>query len=362
MKSDKFNDISSESSGTHRHDSGHTNIASGALKGSVGVEPIYSSDKFEPDHSAADLIISFSEKKGVPSPGASEAVSSTWVTREYQICLRCHSNYGFGTTPPSLGQSGGGTPSGTNGVTLLTNQAMEFQAPTSHKGEVTAPGWETNNHRSWHPVMGATGRSASTRSTGSSNWLAPWNGSSVGTQTMYCSDCHGNNTANGTTTPTGDNPWGPHGSSNNFVLKGSWNGATSGSTGTGELCFRCHNTGYRNGINSGFDTDKGEGHGLHADKIRNASPRGALRCTMCHVALPHGWKNKAFLVDLNDVGPEGGQAEGTNVGGNSFTNGPYYRKAYLRVRNWAKSGQWQESDCGKSGSNNGRDWMKNTCD
>ncbi len=361
MKSDKFNDISSESSGTHRHDSGHTNIASGALKGSVGVEPIYSSDKFEPDHSAADLIISFAEKKGVPNPGASEAASSTWVTREYQICLRCHSNYGFGTSPPSLGQSGGGTPSGTNGVTLLTNQAMEFQAPTSHKGEVTAPGWENNNHRSWHPVMGPTGRTASIRSTGSSNWLSPWNGASVGTQTMYCSDCHGNNTANGTTTPTGDNPWGPHGSSNNFVLKGSWNGATSGGTGTGELCFRCHNTGYRGGINSGFDTDKGEGHGLHADKIRDASPRGALRCTMCHVALPHGWKNKAFLVDLNDVGPEGGQAEGTNVGGNSFTNGPYYRKAYLRIQNWRKSGQWRESDCGKSGSNNGRDWMENTC-
>lgn len=362
MKSDKFNDIGSESSGTHNHAAGHTNIASGALKGSIGIEPIYSSDKFEPDHSAADLIISFAVKKGVPNPGASEAVSSTWVTREYQICLRCHSNYGFGTIPPSLGQSGGGTPSGTNGVTLLTNQAMEFQAPTSHKGEVTGPGMATNNHRSWHPVMGPTGRSATTRSTGASNWLAPWNGSSVGTQTMYCSDCHGNNTANGTTTPTGDNPWGPHGSSNNFVLKGSWNGATSGSTGTGELCFRCHNTGYRSGINSGFDTDKGEGHELHSDKIRNASPRNALRCTMCHVALPHGWKNKAFLVNLNDVGPEGGQAEGTNVGGTSLTNGPYYRKAYLRVVNWAKSGQWKESDCGKSGSNNGRDWMQNTCD
>jgi len=368
MKSDKFNDITSESSGTHNHTAGaHTNIASGALKGSYGVEPVYTSDKFEPNHSAVDLIISFVEKKGVPNPGASESVSSAWVTREYQICLRCHSNFGYGTTPPSLGESGGGTPLNTNGVTQLTNQAMEFQAPDNHKGEGTATGWETNNHRSWHPVMEETGRTTGVRGVSANNWLSPWNSSStatgIGAQTMYCSDCHGNNTNNGTTVPTGDNAWGPHGSNNNFILKGDWNAATTGSTGTNQLCFRCHSTGYRNGsINSGFGTDKGDGHEIHADKIRNASPRGALRCTMCHVALPHGWKNKAFLVNLNDVGPEGGQAEGTNVSGKGYTNGPYYRNAYLRVRNWSKSDQWNESDCGKSSSNDGRDWMRNTCD
>ncbi len=28
------------------------------------------------------------------------------------------------------------------------------------------------------------------------------------------------------------------------------------------------------------------------------------RCTMCHTGTAHGWKNKDFLVNLNDVGPE----------------------------------------------------------
>lgn len=368
MKSDQFNDTSSESSGTHKHASGHTNIASGALKGSYGVEPIYLSDKFEADQNAVDLIISFTEKKGVPSPGASTSVSSSYVTREYQICLRCHSNFGFGTNPPSLGDSGGGTTSGTNGVTQLTNQAMEFQAPTNHKGETGSAGYSSglsdpDNHRSWHPVMDNTGRTANVRGANASNWLAPWNGG-VGTQTMYCSDCHGNNTANGTTVPSAGKPWGPHGSTNNFILKGNWSAPTTGGINTSELCFRCHSTGYRTGnVNSGFMTqDKGDGHTIHADRIENASPRDNLRCTMCHVALPHGWKNKAFLINLNDVGPEcEGVAEGTNVSGNSFTCAPFYRGGYLRIKNWAKSDNWQESDCGPASGSGGRDWMRDTC-
>ena len=87
--------------------------------------------------------------------------------------------------PPDLGYSGGTTP-GTNGVQRYTNQAMELQAPSGHRGEVTAtnsgafsgqvrnpPGcatcnvggcscysvnFQTSNHRGWHPVIGDTGR------------------------------------------------------------------------------------------------------------------------------------------------------------------------------------------------------------
>ncbi|TKB48293.1 hypothetical protein FCL40_13160 [Ferrimonas sediminicola] len=352
------------SQGTHTHASGtlHSNLASGALRGSIGVEPIYANDTFEPDPIAADALIAFQVKQGAPQAGASTDVNQPYVTREYQVCLRCHSNYGFGTLPPTAGDSGGGTPYGTNGLAQYTNQAMEFNPPLADRGE---PG---GNHRSWHPVIGPTGRTDAVRRSGARNsWSAPWNQSgALGNQTMYCSDCHGSDhSATGSGgAPAAGSPWGPHGSNNNFILRGSWSNPEN-PFGTGAICFKCHSTGYRrkDGLSSsGFwGGGRGDLHGYHADNVRRTdSPRDQMRCTMCHVAVPHGWKNKAFLVNLNDVGPEGGQAIGTNVSGRSYTNGPYYRKAYLRIRNWRPSGSWRENDCGKSGSY-GRDWMRNTC-
>ncbi len=372
IKAPLFNAGAPASQGTHTHtgSSTHSNLASGALKGSVGVEPIYSSDAFTIDPVAADANISFVVKQGVPTPGGATDANQAYVTREYQVCLRCHSNYGFGTNPPELGQSGGGTPYGTNGVTQLTNQAMEFNGPDSHKGETTPAGWANNNHRSWHPVMQPTGRTAEIRrnTSVSNSWYSPWNRTgALGTQTMYCTDCHGSeNPSTGSGgSPASGMPWGPHGSNNNFILKGSWTNPED-NFGTDAICFKCHTTAYRteNGPpSSGFwGGGRGNLHAYHADKVRKKSPRNQLRCTMCHVALPHGWKNKAFLVNLNDVGPEGGQVEGTSVSGSSYTNGPYYRKAYLRIRSWAKSGSWSENNCGKNSSNQGEDWMLNTCD
>lgn len=72
-----------------------------------------------------------------------------------------------------------------------------------------------------------------------------------------------------------------------------------------------------------------------------------MKCNYCHVAVPHGWKNRGLLVNLLDVGPEAGLPAGTavsftnNVG---YTNGPYYRNAFLRVISFP-SGQWTESNC-----------------
>jgi len=377
--------------GTHRHDETtgytHTNIASGVLRGSWGVEPVYGSTSFHA------LPGGYTVKRGDPGASLSTAATQPYVTREHQICLKCHSDYAYSDnnsypsgTRPQLGRLGGTAP-GTNNLTVYTNQAKEFQAPLSHQGEGTKPGsgsgssYVTNNHRSWHPVMEATGRSA----TSASAFRAPW-GNAIGTQTMYCSDCHGENTPEGTVVPAGgDNgaAWGPHGSNNNFLLKGQWNSSVgadnrgdSGPNPNG-LCFKCHNPNtYANRNGSGstgfFSSDKGNLHAFHTDKV------GRIRCNWCHVAVPHGWKNKALLVNLNDVGEEAGQPAGgnrefrMNAPGQAYNQEPYYLNAKLKVRNFATSGNWTDTHCGSNNSaqtfgtngnstNSGKDWMRDVC-
>jgi hypothetical protein len=281
---------------------------------------------------------------------------------------------------PSLGSFTGGTPSGTNNLTQYTNQAREFQAPDGHKAQPTSTNdsgaggnFQANNHRSWHPVIDATGRTPGIRNADAVNWHFPWR-NGVGTQTMYCTDCHGSGVATGVTSviPTGGEdgkPWGPHGSDNDFILKGTWNSGT----GTGAihrddgLCFKCHVYGryvtaaQENG-NSGFSGSKDSNlHGYHALKI------GRIRCSWCHVAVPHGWKNKALLVNLNDVGPEVGLPAGTQVRNNTtaaYNREPYYLNAMNKVRTFAASGNWEQNDCGSRGApgngEQGVKWMKDS--
>ena len=97
-KNRRFNDNPGvpDSAGTHEHSSGHTNIASGALRGTWGVEPVYGSSTF------LSTPISFNLKRGYPPPGATTDVTNTFVTREYQVCLKCHSTYAY-ASPPTLG-------------------------------------------------------------------------------------------------------------------------------------------------------------------------------------------------------------------------------------------------------------------
>lgn len=379
-KNSLFNLIGTDLQATHEHASGHSNIASGVLKGSWGVEPLYGNAVFP------SLPNSYLLKTGDGGIGAGSDVNSTWLTREYQICLKCHSDYGYSDNNafplggrPNLGASGGGTPPGTNGLTQYTNQAMEFQAPLFHKGEVTttdsgaATGFTNNNHRSWHPVIDDTGRDLATRQASANAWLLPWN-LSVGFQTMYCSDCHGSNTASNSVVPLGTNAWGPHGSTNDFLLKGNWNSQTGGQSRdvpatdpNNGLCFKCHDFqtyADRNGDsnNSGFSgSDSNNLHAFHADRIER------LQCSWCHIAIPHGWKNKAFLVNLNDVGAEAGVPAGTQVRNNTtaaYNQEPYYLNALLKIVNFATSGNWEDTNCGSVGTpgngQTGRDWMRDS--
>ena len=408
--------------GTHNHDLDqiannpegyHTNIASGVLRGTWGVEPIYGGTEF------TDEPIGFEVKRGDPGVGGSTDVAAPYVTREYQVCLKCHSNYSYDTPPPLGANHSGGTPPGTNALFNYTNQASEYQSPDDHMGEGTAmtpsgvysasqssgtcddiyannligslkppqdiPGYidpagncvdfETDNHRAWHPVMKETGRTAvpgggGVRNADSDDWLPPFN-VAVGIQTMYCSDCHGSDTDIGTAVPRGGdlgNVWGPHGSRNHFLLKGPWSDETGQNTPDG-LCFKCHNYDYygRNfpaGPNiqtnqSGFSTASGGGGcllvpdvNLHTGHAQDGAVQN-FRCSYCHVAIPHGWKNKNFLVNLNDVGEEVGLPSRGNQVRNKTTSryyrGPYYNGAVLKVLSFKKSGEWTHISCGSSG-------------
>ncbi|NOZ54826.1 MAG: hypothetical protein GXP08_17110 [Gammaproteobacteria bacterium] len=435
IKNRQFNDdpFVPDAAGTHDHTTPHNNLASGVLRGTWGVEPIYGSSEF------MSIPISFDVKRGNPSVGANTAVGSPYVTREYQVCLKCHSNYSFddannnfGTAPqrPMLGSFTGGTAPGTNDLTTYTNQAMEFQSPQDHMGEGTsgsptgaALAYTTNNHRSWHPVMRETRRTGPIRGNADpTNWRVPFQ--ELGTQTMYCTDCHGSDTdTNDGVVPrpkvVGGNsedgfPWGPHGSNNDFLLKGQWSGNRvtdvdgTGNLGTGgpgsedHLCFKCHvYDQYGNGSlgggmgggmggggvranNSGFSVPGCGGgcmggmggrtnnlHTYHTNIVAN------WRCNLCHVAIPHGWKNKNLLVNLNDVGPEGNEAPGTQVrngagggggmmgGGRgrapAFTRGPYYNRAANKIVTFQVSGNWVPNACGSAGppgnSATGVNWM-----
>jgi len=412
LKNTRWDGTGSSTRGTHEHTAGtsHTNEISGVLYGTWGVEPIYGSDRRFGRSGA--MPIGFTEKKGI---GVDR------VTAEYQICLKCHSNYGFNddgspesNTRPEIGAVPGTTPYDSSGQQMnslqyYTNQAMEFQANILDQGEGQSEGFSSgasssfnaNNHRSWHPVMRKTGRTTGVRGADASNFTAPFD-NNVGNLTMYCTDCHGasNATASHSEPPAGT-PWGPHGSNNNFILRGRWTRGQAQADGANTLCFKCHTqnvyTGTAASANSGFSGTGGGmgggggGHGgggggggggmcmggtgnnWHVAPHRNVIGRNLI-CTWCHVAVPHGWKNKALLVNLNDIGPEvecrdidntyyqvspscsPGQpiAAGTRVtrplgnGGDNrtgYNNPPYYINARLRVQSFAPSSQWQVGNC-----------------
>ncbi|MEO5327110.1 MAG: hypothetical protein H7829_02585 [Magnetococcus sp. THC-1_WYH] len=372
LKNSSYAGGGSSTQQTHIHDATvqHSNTASGVLRGITGVEPVYVGANF------GDRPTSFRLLCGDPTSPTDCSLDGV-VTKEYQVCLKCHSDYAY-NDGGAFNDAGRPAITGTKGLSTnnfsvgdrYTNQAMEFQAPASDQGEKNASGVEPSavNHRSWHPVMTPTLRTLSERGNAASDlWLSPWNGNGgtfIGNQTIYCTDCHGSTTANGVSTPNTGSPWGPHGSSSNFILKGAWDTAT-GSGSQGALCFKCHDYNdyaVRGGSKSGFCCEKDNNlHGYHADKI------GKMRCNWCHIAVPHGWKNKAFLVDLNDVGPEAGKTAGTQMRNGTtavYGRSPYYMNSILKVRTWRASGQWTAASCGSSGAPGngatGRNWMKDS--
>ena len=62
----------------------------------------------------------------------------------------------------------------------------------------------------------------------------------------------------------------------------------------------------------------------------------------------------------------GGWGTGNSLGGTcngkdqGYTKGPYYINAYNKIRNFRRSGLWQENDCGSASGSAGKTWMRDT--
>lgn len=469
-----------DESRTHKHAASepHNNLASGALRGTWGIEPVYTGTSWysvvDPDDSwirsgtSGPGYVVNSDGSSVPydvdgdtynyptydDTELAAARIQTFVTREYQVCLRCHSNFAYNdnggyqgadgasiTGRPHLENQRGGTKKsprpqnsppadaseieGSNGLTQYTNQLTEFNVRATddltgddqgEKGRGSMAEPLLTNHRSWHPVIFPTGRDwgerGMSRNTGDrtryrNSFLDPF-ASGLGEQTMYCSDCHGSSYGDAIctnfgrereerrrrcrewSTGPGRGVWGPHGSKHEFLLRGEWSlktgntdtyerdrdGSTTGS-GT-HLCFNCHNSatymaagGDKDGDDDG---DRGTGftdgddnlHVWHASKFA----LGNWRCTMCHIAIPHGWKNKNFIADNQDnpsnsdqegLGPEAGGIN-QNAGSSTFKgtertyyNPPYYLHSLRLEWEIVRSRRWGKEPCG------GEDGMEDVC-
>jgi len=202
------------------------------------------------------------------------------VNQENQICLKCHSSYAFGQVFNGITAIVG--PSGTT----ITDQAMEFNSAnhSAHPVEVSL------NNQTGSLVPKALASTAMT---------AAW--SSVGTQSMYCSDCHGNDQPTSATVPQG-----PHGANSRFMLTGRGKFWPTNALGTlwslddiknGKnnwqndlFCANCHT----------MTTGVSFLNNVH----ESANHQGAqVKCITCHVAVPHGAKRSRLIGYASDQVP-----------------------------------------------------------
>ncbi len=274
---------------------GTSNLASNVLKGVWGVEPVWPGNWGQ--------VVSFTEVDD--------------IQYQYQLCLKCHSYYAFGTNPPLDPWGQMQYPDGTlRGDGRLTDQAIEFNP----------------NNASYHPVV-APGKN-DFRTDDGRDYSSSLLGNLTPASTMTCSDCHSDDAYTGS---AGTVPKGPHGSDVWPILRAPWNWRTGNRNynTSDHLCFKCHSpTVYGPGSSSmgasGFSRPSGYNlHYIHG----NVFPKA---CMACHAAIPHGWKRRALLVfGRTNPDPEPYYGFYPNAGMDSR----------IDIGGPEKSGNWQCCDC-----------------
>jgi hypothetical protein len=235
--------------------------------------------------------------------------SLTTATREYEICMRCHSSVN-----PNVWSWG----------TTWTDISLEFNT----------------GNRSYHPVFGSlnSGSSSALRANQLYTAATVANGppdamvfANPGTQTMYCSDCHG-------AMASDPAAMGPHGSTAPRVLKGRYPNRSNGTpytlnevaagTATDLLCLKCHPMRSGNSwLHNGHD---------------GANGHKTVTCTVCHLARPHGGKVSRLQVDHSTP---------RNTTTPNATPAPY-RGASAGMAEFVKrpAGDYTQNDCSTGGS------------
>ena len=242
------------------------------------------------------------------------------VQYQYQLCLKCHSYYAFGLTPPQdpYGQMGG--------TNQLTDLAKEFNP----------------NNASFHPVV-----------TQGKNPFTSYRGSYAGSllhgltpnSTFTCSECHSDSD------PVLPGLKGPHGADVWPIIWGPYDGSTGKDGTEGDLCFKCHDanvymmgTSVNNPEKTGFSGSGGRAaQNLHAVHVGARE----MPCLACHSAVPHGWKRKALLIYGRTLASDpGADPAPYNAHYRFLINGStdYGIPSSANVDS-KSSGQWSKPDC-----------------
>lgn len=207
---------------------------------------------------------------GVPAWGSPAFVQKSQVTKEFELCFKCHSSYNYGVAPPtspSLGQA-------------QTNLAVEFNPANASYHNIGVPG-------------------AARKASGKGIYLLGMNASTI----LTCSSCHGSNSA---TIANSTVPTAVHASTNAFILKAPFSTTTGSTTASNnDLCFKCHDRGtYGGGTNTspsatGFSDGSKNLHNLGG----RVGQKHRVACVACHSAVPHGYNRARLLVKYNEPAP-----------------------------------------------------------
>lgn len=221
------------------------------------------------------------------TPGTSE---------QYQLCLKCHSQYSYNlsTTQDSTGTAPHDSSSSVGywaGTFKQTDVAKEFNP----------------NNPAYHAVIGASKIPEFVYNSNNYSYGKFVNGWTA-TSTLKCTDCHGYDTSA---------TRGPHGSPNRFILRAPWNTDSGTASATGKsgtsthLCFLCHDYNFYTGADQGSETIRSQFSKTGSYNLHNSSggSHGSAGCVQCHGAVPHGWnKNDSgsgglSLVTTSDPRP-----------------------------------------------------------
>ena len=279
-----------------------------ALKGVWGVEPTWPTPSTAMTTNLVTHVTPITYTRRADSTGNP-------VTDEYQVCLKCHSNYV--TLPPAARNIAQEINPG--------NSSYHGMVPCPLLVTPTTPLWNTGCNPNYFvnittmvqpwggstttsPAFVANSGTLAAPSVNSTEWMRR-NPTSVAATTAYagrgrvwCSDCHGSNASTMPPASTAKSaPYGPHGSSNVGIAPGTSNSdrmlvrtitTDTGGSSLTPLCSGCHR------LSSYASGNTGTRNGRHGAGGVSRYPQGCFTC--------HMWENPAVVAGgTGDIFPHG---------------------------------------------------------